>query len=633
MAIKSSNQITFTEHKKIIEIKEWYLATPEREGITTQTTGWTTDIQTIDYTNRYLWNYEEVVYSIGSSEISDPVIIGYYGQGESGRGIVNIVNYYQVTYEANTPEVTGQWFTSAPTLSPTNKYLWNYEIITYTDDSTTTTVPAIIGVYGDSAVVFEIYSTHGTMFKQNLTSLELKIAAFEGSEAITNATYTWEWWNDALNDNAGGYSLIAENTTEQSLVVSSTDEYAFANLKCTMTYNGNVYEDYITLTSETVVYSSAIKFFGGSNIFHSDDLYLIAYIDVYQNGHRVETIAADNYCTGVSSISDDGVITANITGDFHDGNMMYFVCKKDSEYYVVLGSYTNGSWRQIEHVTQYDYTNTLQSTSTSNVIAISKESINKAANLDMIVSYEGIEVTRASANVVDSNDPIVSDIAPENPVYNQLWLDTSTIPSVLKMFIIQDDAVSEDGQPTGQWVNCTERIGGSVFTSRPSSYSQGDLWILANGETCRHTDDNGEVIEEFLAGSMLKAVETSSIFNDAHWVDADEGMTELTYNIKQYLHFDPESGLKIGQKDENFYVNIGATEMGFYDNQGGQAQKVVCISNNSAIIQNAKFKGNTDFYGQINMCNPSADAEDNLDDTLFVWQIESNGSLSLAVPI
>ena len=79
MAIKTSNQITFTEYKKIVKIKEWYLATPNGTDVTRETEGWTESIQMIDATNRYLWNYEEVVYSIGSSEVSDPVIIGYYG--------------------------------------------------------------------------------------------------------------------------------------------------------------------------------------------------------------------------------------------------------------------------------------------------------------------------------------------------------------------------------------------------------------------------------------------------------------------------------------------------------------------------------------------------------------------------
>ena len=77
--------------------------------------------------------------------------------------------------------------------------------------------------------------------------------------------------------------------------------------------------------------------------------------------------------------------------------------------------------------------------------------------------------------------------------------------------------------------------------------------------------------------------------------------------------------------------NINSTEMGFYDNSTGQHQKVVYIKNNSATIQNANLKGNTNFYGQMNICDPATDPEDGTGDALFVWKIEQNGSLSLAV--
>lgn len=618
MAIKTSNQITFTEHKKIIEIKEWYLASANNEGVTIKTPGWTTNIQTIDYTNKYLWNYEEVVYSIGSSDISEPVVIGFYGKGNDGKGIASIVNYYQVSENTTAPSQESAWPSIVPLLTPKNKYLWNYEVITYTDNSITTTNPAIIGVYGDSgvdAIVFEIYSTNGFMFKENLESIELKIAAFEGGEAITGATYTWEWWNDALNNGVGGYSVIAANTTTQSLIVNESEEYAFASLRCTMNYNGKTYEDYVVLTNETVIYTSVVKFFDGSNIFHADDLYIVAYIDLYQNNHRIETIAADTYCTGVSSVSTSGVITTNVTGDFSNGDRMYFVHKSNNLYKVVLGEYTSGTWNVVNHETKYTYTNTIYPTISSNIIAISKESINKSQNIDFIILKDGISISNTNANIIDSNDPIVGSNAPEHPVYNQLWLDTSVTPHILKIF------TQIDGYDAGQWVECSEKIGGAVFTSKPISYSKGDLWILADGETCGN----------FGPGSMLKATTNSKTFSASHWVDADKESTELKNNIKQYFVFDTNTGLKIGQSDDKFYVNISSTEMGFYDNEQGQHQRVVKISNNSATIQSAKLKGNTEFYGQINICNPSANPEDSTDDTLFVWKIEANKSLSLAI--
>ena len=89
--------------------------------------------------------------------------------------------------------------------------------------------------------------------------------------------------------------------------------------------------------------------------------------------------------------------------------------------------------------------------------------------------------------------------------------------------------------------------------------------------------------------------------------------------------------MRIGQSDEKFYVNISSTEMGFYDNQQGQKQRVVKISNNSATIQNTKLKGDTEIYGELYMCDPTKDPEDDINDALFVWKIEENNSLSLSI--
>lgn len=618
MAIKSSNQITFSEHKKIIEIKEWYLAISKNTDVTVDTSGWTTDIQIMDSAHKYLWNYEEVIYSIGSSDISTPVIIGVYSQGEGGRGISNIKNYYQVTEELIVPDLPdnqteSSWSSTIPLLSSENKYLWNYEEIIYTDETSTMTDPALIGVYGDSganAIIFEIYSSNGFMFKENLKSIELKVAAFDGDEEISDATYTWLWWDERLNDGLGDYAIIAENIAEKSFVINDTNEYALSNLKCVMTYNDKTYEDYILLSNEFVNYTSIVKFFDGRNIFNSDDLYLVAYVELYKNSNKIETISADKYCSGVSSVSDDGVITSSIDGAFLNGERMYFIYRDESGLYrAVLGEYQSGIWNTVTVSTKYKYTNSLYPNIQSNIIVISKESINKSANIDFVVFNDNVRISTINVNVIDSNDPIISSDRPENPVNGQLWLDTSSVPYILKIY-------SND-----EWTSCTDKIGGAIFTSKPTEYTEGDLWILADGEVCG----------EFGPGSMLKAIETSNTFNTSHWIDADKNLTQLKYNIKQYFSFDSNTGLKIGQTDDKFYVNISSTEMGFYDNENGQHQKVVKISNNSAVIQNAKLKGNTEFYGQINICDPASNPDDNVGDTLFIWKVEANKSFSLAI--
>ena len=132
----------------VSKITEYYLATTASNGVTTSTSGWTTTIQTIDETKKYLWNYELITYTDNTTSTTTPLIIGVFGS--TGKGIKSVTEYYLATTSSSgvTTSTTG-WTTTMQTLTNTNKYLWNYELITYTDNTTSTINPVIIGVYGD----------------------------------------------------------------------------------------------------------------------------------------------------------------------------------------------------------------------------------------------------------------------------------------------------------------------------------------------------------------------------------------------------------------------------------------------------------------------------------------------------
>jgi hypothetical protein len=70
--------------------------------------------------------------------------------GPTGVGIKSITEYYAVS-TTNTTAPTS-WVTSIPTLTASNKYLWNYETVTYTNNSTVSTSKRVIGVYGDKGL-------------------------------------------------------------------------------------------------------------------------------------------------------------------------------------------------------------------------------------------------------------------------------------------------------------------------------------------------------------------------------------------------------------------------------------------------------------------------------------------------
>ena len=110
-----------------------------------------TTMQTMTATNKYLWNYEVITYSNNNTQKTIKRVIGTYGDkgtdGTNGIGIKSVTNKYQVS-TSNTTAPTS-WSNTPQTMTATNKYLWNYEIITYSDNTTTTSTPAVIGVYGD----------------------------------------------------------------------------------------------------------------------------------------------------------------------------------------------------------------------------------------------------------------------------------------------------------------------------------------------------------------------------------------------------------------------------------------------------------------------------------------------------
>ena len=126
-------------------IQEFYLISDQKTGVTPYTPGWSLSVPTPTKQQRYLWNYECVIYTDGTYLNTAAAIIGMYS--EDGRGIKSVTEYYARSTSAT--QAPTQWGTTPPTLDSTYRYLWNYEVVTYTDDSTSQTQPVMIGAYGD----------------------------------------------------------------------------------------------------------------------------------------------------------------------------------------------------------------------------------------------------------------------------------------------------------------------------------------------------------------------------------------------------------------------------------------------------------------------------------------------------
>ena len=192
---------------------------------------------------KYLWT--KTTFSDGK------ISYGVAKQGVQGRGILNITEYYLASTAASgvTIETVG-WTTTMQTLTDTNKYLWNYQLITYTDNTTDTTNPVITGVYGDigapglpglNAVTFQIYSSNGYALSINNPTVTLQTFSYIGDIKITaGATYQWYSYNDT-----GWVEISGE--TNAYLTITRQDVAFSESYMCKMTFDGVEYISVATI--------------------------------------------------------------------------------------------------------------------------------------------------------------------------------------------------------------------------------------------------------------------------------------------------------------------------------------------------------------------------------------------------
>ena len=725
MAKRISNQITFTEQKKLIEIREMYLATnlnienlidsetQPLEGTDGQlwfntsggvdddqrlmefkdgewivcTEQFTSSIQATNAEKPYLWNYEETVYSIGDPEVSSPILIGVFGKGADGKGILYIYNYYGTTKTDSLPSEEEMpenfWkekFSSIGALSNEKKYLWNYERIIYTDGSEINTEPTIIGVYGDSgedAVTFHVYSTQGFEFvnsvdaEERIDTIILQLASFKGSDPLVyeeniGPTYTWFWFNPSkevytkaeitpesvgeywvleneeyvqkiLPDNYESgveyYTLSIESgdeeiltTNERTFEVRVDDNYAFSNLKCVMSYNGNSYEAYVTLTEKVDVYNASIKFFNDTNVFSQTERYMPVYVELYKNNKLEESIRTGGCYIGNSSVNKNtGVITTDYVIPETDMNndestlLLYFVCSIEEniatideeieteampaiDHEIILGEYDKDKniWNVIEDSMDYFYVNDINENSTSHVFLIKKEDVNRSRDINISVYTKMKDEVDDDGNVIlddngntvqiidsdslvaithavvtDLNDVIIDAERPNGGYEGQMWLDTTN--GVLNVW------TDGDWRPSAK-----QYTGQNAYTRKPDEYHKDDLWIVAKDEA--YTDEVKEELEDgtintyevnFTEGSIWIATNDSEDggFNPAHWSDAVPEITALQNNVQKHFTFseNTQTGLKISQKMSNgaerFYVNINSQRMSFCEDTNVEIPK------------------------------------------------------------
>lgn len=121
-------------------------------GTTVPTGTWSGSVPSAS-AGQYLWTRTIITYTDGTtSTIYSVGRMGTNGaNGTNGKSIGSVVNYYLATASSSgVTTATSGWTTAVQSVSAAKKYLWNYEVVKYTDGTVaSTTAPCIIGSYGD----------------------------------------------------------------------------------------------------------------------------------------------------------------------------------------------------------------------------------------------------------------------------------------------------------------------------------------------------------------------------------------------------------------------------------------------------------------------------------------------------
>lgn len=242
----------------------------------------------------------------------------------------------------------------------------------------------------------------------------------------------------------------------------------------------------------------------------------------------------------------------------------------------------------------------------SKVQVVSCRDFTATATLMCDVSNESDGIlTQSSLSITDASDPIVSQTEPTNAVDGQIWIKPNT-NGAYNMFVWSEAAQT--------WIASDMDTRNKVYTSKPSSYSKGDIWIT----------ESNTVHSQYLEGTLLQALQDNTVYNENDWsstlkYDKDIAKINSTlYDLSQYVTI-TSSGLKIGAVNSDkelspFTSLFTSTELAFYQN----SDKLLTLANNQLTAPRIVVEEELEVNKKISLGD-------------LQITIESNGSFSFAV--
>lgn len=176
------------------------------------------------------------VASVDGNEVAREYIT--FTNSDDGVGIKSIKRYYTTNDQAEGVTAGGQnWSTKPTTVTADNNYLWSYDVITYTNDTSLVTEPAVIGARGDDGLDADMTGITEALdkAKQELSALSANIekvrddslaAVEEAKQQLTAVANDLNTAKQDLQAQASQLQAQASAQTELTKRVSSVEETA-----------------------------------------------------------------------------------------------------------------------------------------------------------------------------------------------------------------------------------------------------------------------------------------------------------------------------------------------------------------------------------------------------------------------
>ncbi|EFM30300.1 hypothetical protein [Streptococcus gallolyticus] len=206
------------------------------------------------------------VASVDGNEVAREYIT--FTNSDDGVGIKSIKRYYTTNDQAEGVTAGGQnWSTKPTTVTADKNYMWSYDVITYTNDTSLVTEPAVIGARGDDGLDADTTGITEALdkAKQELTALSANIekvrddslaAVEEAKQQLTAVANDLSTAKQDLQAQASQLTAQASAQSELTKRVSTVEETAngtkstVSELTKTVAQNG---KDITSVTARTKV--------------------------------------------------------------------------------------------------------------------------------------------------------------------------------------------------------------------------------------------------------------------------------------------------------------------------------------------------------------------------------------------